>query len=317
MYKVWFERPPLSGYESFIDGLAEAIAPDLAAPDPYDNIAEANAILAGTLPYTAEVMDKVANLQVIARAGIGVDSVDLQAATARGIKVVNAPDAPTIPTAEQTLMLILAVAKNLKQCERRLRAGETELYKRHTSFQLEGKTLGLLGFGRIARRVARAAQALDMTVISFDPYTRSEDAAAANVELVNSFNALLAAADVLSLHAPSTPETRKIMNQAAFATMKPGSIFVNAARGTLVDETALAAAIQSGHLFGAGLDVTDPEPPQLDNPLLAMENVLVVPHVASATPEGKRGNFEGALKGIVEVLRGEQPTYLVNPEVIL
>ena len=154
-----------------------------------------------------------------------------------------------------------------------------------------------------------------MTVISFDPYTRSEDAEAANVQLVNSFKDLLANSDVLSLHAPSTAETRKIMNREAFSSMKPGSIFVNAARGTLVDEVALAEAVTSSHLFGAGLDVTDPEPPLLDNPLLAMENVVVVPHVASATPEGKRGNFEGALKGIVEVLNGERPTYLVNPEV--
>ena len=283
--------------------------------EPLQGIAEANAIIAGGFIYDAAVMDSAPNLKVIARKGIGVDTVDIAAATERGIAVVNTPDAPSVPTAEQTMMLLLAVAKHLKQSELRLRAGETDFHARHNAVELSGKTLGLAGFGRIARLVAKMAQGFDMTVLAFDPYVPAEVAGTANVQLVPTFDELLTRADLLSLHTPLLPETRQMMNAETFAKMKPGSIFVNAGRGGLVDEAALTNALESGHLFGAGLDVTDPEPALSDNPLLQMENVVVTPHVASATPEGKTRMFVGALSQAVQVLKGERPTNLVNPEV--
>ena len=175
--------------------------------------------------------------------------------------------------------------------------------------------MGLAGFGRIARLVARMAQGFAMEVVTFDPYVPAEVMQQAGVGRVQSFDELLARADVLSLHTPLLPETRHLVNAAAFARMKRGSIFINAGRGGLVDEAALLKALRSGHLFGAGLDVTDPEPAELDNPLLHLENVVVTPHVASATPEGKTRMFVGALEQVVQVLQGERPAHLVNPEV--
>ena len=259
-------------------------------------------------------MDRAPNLKVIARTGIGVDTVNLEAASARGIAVVNTPDAPSVPTAEQTMMLLLAVAKHLKQSESRLRAGEGDFHSRHNALELSGKTLGLAGFGRIARLVAKMAQGFDMTVIAFDPFVSSEVAEARAVTLVGNLDELLEQADILSIHTPLLPETRQMMNAETFGKMKRGSIFVNAGRGGLVDEAALVAALESGHLFGAGLDVTDPEPALLDNPLLKRENVVVTPHVASATPEGKTRMFVGAVSQAVQVLQGERPPNLVNPE---
>ena len=163
MYKVWFEREPMSGYKAFLEGLAEATRPDPNSRDPYDRIHEADAVLAGSLAYTAEVMDKAPKLKVIARSGIGVDSVDIGAATARGIMVANAPDAPTIPTAEQTMMLILAVAKNLKQCEARLRAGEDDIYKTSHQLSVTGQNLRLTRF-----RAHRAASGTGRTSTRYD-----------------------------------------------------------------------------------------------------------------------------------------------------
>ena len=314
MKKIWFERERMAGHDSLFVGVAEAIGPGTEA-EPLRGIEAANGIIAGGVNYSAETMDRAPNLKVIARTGIGVDTVDVVAATARGVAVVNTPDAPSVPTAEQTFMLLLAVAKHLKQSELRLRGGERDFHARHHALELAHKTLGLAGFGRIARLVARMAQGFAMEVVTFDPYVPVEVVQQAGVGRVQSFDELLARADALSLHTPLLPETRHLMNAAAFARMKRGSIFVNAGRGGLVDEAALLEALKSGHLFGAGLDVTDPEPALPDHPLLHLENVVVTPHVASATPEGKTRMFVGALQQVVQVLQGERPAHLVNPEV--
>ncbi len=314
MHKIWFERERMGGHDDVFAGVAEPVGPGTEA-EPLRGIEAANGIIAGGVRYTAEVMDKAPHLKVIARTGIGVDTVDIAAATKRGVAVVNTPDAPSVPTAEQTMMLLLAVAKQLKQSELRLRAAERNFHARHNALELAHKTLGLAGFGRIARLVAKMAQGFAMQVITFDPYVPTEVAEQMGVERVPSFDELLSRADVVSLHTPLLPETRRLMNAAAFAKMKRGSIFINAGRGGLVDEAALLEAVKSGHLFGAGLDVTDPEPALPDNPLLHLENVVVTPHVASATPEGKTRMFVGALEQVVQVLQGERPPHLVNPEV--
>ena len=314
MHKIWFERERMAGHDDVFAGVAEPVGPGTEA-EPLRGIETADGIIAGGLLYSAEVMDRAPHLKVIARTGIGVDTVDIAAATKRGVAVVNTPDAPSVPTAEQTMMLLLAVAKHLKQSELRLRTGERNFHARHNALELAGKTLGLAGFGRIARLVARMAQGFAMKVVTFDPYVPAEVAEQMGVERVQSFDELLSRADVVSLHTPLLPETRRLMNAAAFAKMKRGSIFINAGRGGLVDEAALLDAVKSGHLFGAGLDVTDPEPAQPDNPLLHLENVVVTPHVASATPEGKTRMFVGALQQVVQVLKGERPPHLVNPEV--
>jgi D-3-phosphoglycerate dehydrogenase len=305
---IWLERP-------FPEGLRHLLTPDIQLLGPASAaLAEAEGIIAGGLIYDAALMDSAPRLKVISRLGIGVDTVDVAAATARGIVVCNTPDGPTTSTAEHTILLMLAVAKRLRESEARLRAGEGVIYASHDGVELEGLTLGLLGFGRIARRVARVAQALGMRVIACDPYVPAEVMEQQKVD-VYGFEQLLATADVVSLHLPLMASTHKLMNAERFAQMKPGAIFINASRGGLVDEQALCEAVTSGHLFGAGLDVSDPEPPLLENPLLGCANVVMTPHVASATIAGKARIYEKAFTQVLQVLRGERPDHLVNPEV--
>ena len=169
--------------------------------------------------------------------------------------------------------------------------------------------------GRIGSRVARFAQALEMIVIAYDPYLSPAVAAAAGVELTSSLETLLAVADVVSIHAPYSPETHHLFNAERFAQMKPGAYLINAARGGLVDEAALLSALESGHLAGAGLDVFDPEPPPANHPLLQRDNVIASGHVAGATQASKDRLIEGAIQQALNVLRGERPPFLLNPEV--
>lgn len=314
MHKIWFEHRRTSEHDTLFEGFAEAIGPEMN-DEPLKDIDKANGIIAGGVFYTPEVMDMAPDLKVIARTGIGVDRVDIAAATERDIAVVNTPDAPSVPTAEQTMALLLGVAKQIKSSEAKLRSSAGNYHGSHNAVELAGRTLGLAGFGRIARLVSKMAQGFNMEVIAFDPYVATDVAEAVGVRLVESFDELLESADILSTHTPLLPETQQMMNVEAFGKMKPGSIFVNAGRGGLVDEAALIDALQSGHLYGAGLDVTDPEPASPDNPLLSMDNVVVTPHVASATPEGKTRMFVGAVEQVVQVLKGERPPHLVNPEV--
>ncbi len=317
MPKIWFERTPLPQFAHLYEGFAEPLGPGSDTPDdPLQALPEADGIIASALTYDGALMDLAPKLKVIARTGIGYDKVDIEAARARNIIVCNTPEGPTISTAEHTILLMLAAAKTLKQSERKLREGAKEMYRDHTGIELYQTTLGLAGFGRIARRVARTAQALGMRVMAHDPYVYQAQASELNVTLTDSLESLLQAADVVSLHVPLNPDTHHLMNADRFALMKPGAVFVNAGRGGLVDEAALLAALESGHLFSAGLDVTDPEPAHPDNPLLHRENVYVTPHIASATQAGKARIFESALSQVIQVLQGERPPYAINPEVI-
>ena len=316
MDKIWFESGLPQHFASWLDGIATPLGPaDTTPDDPFTDVAEAGAILASGLKYTPEMMDRAPKAKVICRTGIGYDNVDVTAATGRGIMVCNAPDGPTISTAEHTIMLILATAKNLKHSERVLRHGGRNFYKNHIGIELHQKTLGLVGFGRIGRHVAKVALALGMRVQAYDPYIDPEDVDQMGVSYVRSMKQLLETSDFVSPHLPLTDETRKLMNSKRFAQMKSGAVFINAARGPIVDESALLEAIDSGHLFAAGLDVTDPEPAHPDTPLLHRENVIVTPHIASATPAGKDRIYEIALSQVLQVLKGERPPHLVNPEV--
>jgi phosphoglycerate dehydrogenase-like enzyme len=194
----------------------------------------------------------------------------------------------------------------------RLRAGEGDLYARNEAVELMGKTLGVVGYGRIARRVAAAGLGLGMSVSVYDPFVPHVDA---GIGRSGSLVELLRGADAISVHVPLTPDTRHMFDAQTFAAMRPGAIFVNTARGGLVDQDALLAAVDSGHLFAAGLDVTDPEPLPVGHPLLDHPHVIVTPHVASGTGQGKRNNFTMALDQLVQIARGRRPPHLVNPEV--
>lgn len=292
-------------YQELFEGKAHVLGPD-------GSVASANGAVAGAAVWDGDMMDLYDDLQVISRAGIGFDAVDLKAATERGIVVCNAPEAPTVSTAEHAVALMMACAKTLSANQRRQRDGVGGYAAANTAMELEGRTLGLIGYGRISRRVGAVAAALGMNVVAADPYV---DPTSADVNVV-SFDELLAQADVVSLHAPATDATRGMIDANAMAAMRPGAILVNTARGVLVDHTALVAALESGHLGGAGLDVTDPEPLPLDHPLLSRDDVVVTPHIASSSDRGKLRLYEHAIDNALGVISGDQPTTCVNPEVL-
>ena len=310
-HPVWFERTVLADLRPDVERRAVVLGPS-TTEDPLAGIDRATGAVVGVRRIDAATMDSAPSLLVVARTGIGVDSVDVAEATRRGIAVCNAPDGPTISTAEHAVALMLAVCKRVEQSQVRLRSGETGLYARHEGMELADRTLGLVGYGRIARRVGGAARGLGMQVEIFDPYL---DEAPADVAVADSLDGLLSEADVVSVHLPLTDDTARLFDARRFARMRPGAVFVNTARGGLVDHSALEAALDRGHLFGAGLDVTDPEPLPPDHPLLHRDDVVVTPHVASATAAGKRRLFMSAFEQTIQALDGERPPHIVNPEV--
>ena len=310
---VWFERTILPALMAEVAAAVTVLGP-ATDDDPYAGLATARAAVASILRYDAALMDRAPDLRVIARTGIGYDLVDVAEATRRGIAVCNTPDAPTISTAEHAVALMLMVAKSLKRAESELRHGIGGYYARHTAIELEDKVLGLVGFGRIARRVARIGEGLGMRVTAYDPYL-SEAAFPPEVARAASLEQLLRTADVVSVHVPLSEESRGMFGPNQFQQMKVGAVFVNTARGGLVDGDALLAALDAGRLFGAGLDVTEPEPLPADHPLLFRDDVVITPHIASGTADARVRIFRAAFEQVVEVLAGRRPAHLVNPEV--
>jgi D-3-phosphoglycerate dehydrogenase / 2-oxoglutarate reductase len=260
---------------------------------------------------TVELMEAAERLRVVGRAGVGVDNIDVAAATARGIVVMNAPDGNTITTAEHTLALLVALARRVPQANASLRAGRWER-KRFIGVELQGKTLGIIGLGRIGRTVAARARGFGMSIIAFDPFIAPEQARDLELE-VASLDDLFARADFITVHTPLTSETRGLIGAQAFQKMKRGVRIINCARGGLVDERALLDAIKEGIVAGAALDVFEQEPPAADHPLLALEEVIATPHLGASTKEAQEGVavtvaeqmrdylLTGALRGAVNV----------------
>ena len=236
---------------------------------------------------TDELMNAAPKLRVIGRAGVGVDNIDLPAATARGIVVMNAPDGNTITTAEHTIALLVALARSVPQANLSLKSGKWER-KNFIGTELQGKTLGIIGLGRIGRVVARRALALGMKVIAFDPFVVAESARDLEMEL-QPMDEVLARADFLTVHTPLTAETRGIIGADAFSKMKHGVRIINCARGGLIDENALYQAIKSGKVAGAALDVFEIEPPPSDHQLLQLDEVIATPHLGASTTEAQEG----------------------------
>lgn len=301
---LFVDHPFPDMYRDLIDGRATLVG--LGSDEGLDR---AHAIIAGAnRAWNAEAFALAPNLVVISRVGVGYDNVEVPDAAAAGVTVCNAPLAPMVSTAEHTMALLFAVTKHLPHQIARAGLGlRGEPIGR--SLELDGNTLGLVGLGRIACRVATAAQALGMNVVAADPVV--VESPVAGVTIV-SFAELLATSDVVSLHAPALPSTYHLFNGDTFAAMKPGAYLVNCARGTLVDHAALLAVIDSGHLAGAGLDVTDPEPLPEGHALLERPNVVVTPHIASASVAGRRRLYEHAIENALAVLEG-RPASIVLP----
>jgi D-3-phosphoglycerate dehydrogenase / 2-oxoglutarate reductase len=232
---------------------------------------------------TADLLESTAKLRVVGRAGVGVDNIDVEAATHRGVLVMNTPGGNAVSVAEHTLALMLALARSVPQANAAIQAGRWE--KTSSGTELRGKTIGLLGLGRVGTEVARRARALEMKVLAHDPYVTPAAARELEVELVP-FEDLLRRSDVISLHTSLGPATEKMINAAALAQMKRGTRLINCARGELIDEAALAEALRSGHLAGAAVDTFAQEPPK-NSPLLGLPNLIATPHVAGSTAEAQ------------------------------
>jgi phosphoglycerate dehydrogenase-like enzyme len=283
----------------------------VGADDMIEELRGADAVIASAEHYTPRVLDALPSLRVVARAGVGYDAVDVPACTGRNVVVTITPTSNHAAVAELALALLFAVAKSMVAGDRALRAGR---WPRESTMPIRGKTLGILGLGRIGRSMATRSQSLGMTVIATEQFPDQKFIAEHGIELVD-FPTLLARSDIVSLHCPLTDETRGIMNADAFARMKPGSVFLNTARGKLVVEKDLVAALRSGHLRGAGLDVFEEEPPSRDNPLFALDNVVVSPHIAGCDEMSLVGMGVEAAQCIVKLSRGEWPEgAVVNAE---
>ena len=306
--------------EAVLAPVATVVPGDVRASDAwFAEAANHDALLVTGLTWmTAEAMDRIGpRLRLIARAGIGVDRIDLDAATERGVMVVNTPDGPTESTAEHAVALIMALAKMVATTDRILRAGQGfPVYGTlPPGLELRGATLALVGLGRIGGRVAEIAKALGMRVLAYDPFAAAERAAALGVELRPALVAALREADVVSIHCPAAPETHHLINRETLMEMRPGSYLVNVSRGPIVDEAALLEALRRGHLAGAGLDVFDPEPPAPDNPLFSLPNTICTTHVGSYTRASLLRMQVMAAEQIAYALRGERPPDLANPMV--
>lgn len=277
---------------------------------------------------TSELLDAASGLRVIGRAGVGVDNIDVNAATIRGIVVMNAPDGNTITTAEHTIALLISLARSIPQASSSLKSGHWDR-KKFIGVELQGKTLGIVGLGRIGRVVASRARAMGMLIVAYDPFIAPEHARDLEIELAP-LDEVYARADFLTVHTPLTPETRSLVDREAIAKMKHGARIINCARGGLIDEQALYEALLDGTIAGAALDVFSEEPPSSDNPLLKLEQVIVTPHLGASTKEAQEGVaytvaeqmrdflLTGAVRGAVNVPAvGMKEFNLLQPYVAL
>lgn len=276
----------------------------LAALPDYDAL-----IVRSQVQVDGAAIAAAARLKVVGRAGVGVDNIELGAATAAGIAVVNAPTANTIAAAEHTLALILALARHVAAADASVRRAEW----RRADFmgaEIMGRTLGIVGLGRVGLAVADRARAFEMTLLGSDPLVSADAAAARGVRLVE-LDELLPAADVVTLHLPLAAATRGLFDAERLARMKPGALLVNVARGGIIDEAALAKALASGRLGGAAIDVFEHEPVR-DSPLLSAPNTVLTPHLGASTAEAQAKASLEVVEGVLDVLAGRPATYQVN-----
>jgi len=280
-----------------------------------DFAADADACIVQYAPLTRRVLRNLRRCRVVARYGIGVDNIDVPAATDEGIWITNVPGFCKVELAEHTLAMILAFARRLNRLDRSVHRGEWEtIGNMRPTRRLSELTLGLIGFGFVGREVATRARAFGLRVLATAPRTTAEVMAAHGVEKVD-LDTLLTSADFISLHCPLTPETRHLIDAERLALVKPSTFLINTSRGAIVDEAALIAALRAGRLAGAGLDVLEREPPAPDNPLLAMENVEITPHAAYYSDDSLAYLQTSVAEEVARVLRGERPRSPVNPEV--
>ena len=262
---------------------------------------------------TREVIEAAEKLKIIARAGVGVDNVDVEAATQHGIMVVNAPESTSITVAEHTMGIILSLARKISIADKSVKEGKWEK-KKFMGLELNGKTLGVIGMGRIGSQVVTRSKAFGMDALVYDPYITEEAAAELGVTVVD-LETLLKNSDVMTIHVPLTPETKHLIAKPQFDIMKENAFIVNCARGGIIKEEDLYEALSTGKIGGAGLDVYEEEPPK-DNPLFGLDNVVLTPHIAASTAEAQRDAAIIVANEIKKVFKGESPKNVLNMPVL-
>jgi D-3-phosphoglycerate dehydrogenase len=305
--------------------LAEGVLSELDAelrlaeqPTPeaiLDVARDADGMLVTYAQITGDMIRQLNRCRVIARFGIGVDNVDIEAATQANIVVTKVPDYCIDEVSDHSLGLLLALARKIPFSNQMTHAGEWKMPAVAPLYRLKGCVLGLVGFGQIPRLLAPKAQALGLKVIAYDPYVSEEAMASQAVRKVD-LDELLETSDLISVHAPLTPDTHHMFNREAFQRMKPSAFLVNTARGPLVDEQALVEALEEGQIAGAALDVLEQEPPPVDSALLGRSDVILTPHTGFYSIESLEDLQTKAAQEVVRVLRGEKPRSPVNPEVL-
>ena len=260
---------------------------------------------------TAALLENPGKLRAIARAGVGVDNIDVPAATRRGIVVMNTPGGNTLSTAEHTIALLTGLVRHIPIADATMKAGKWDRNK-FVGTQLAGKTIGIVGLGRIGREVARRAAGLDMKVIGYDPFLPPERAAEFGIESIPNLDELLPRCDFLTVHTPLSDETRNMVGAAQLARLPKGARAINCARGGIINEQALADALQSGHLAGAAIDVYSKEPPPAENPLLKAPNILLTPHLGASTIEAQESVAHEAAQLLIDFLTRGVIQFSVN-----
>ncbi len=297
------------------EGVTVQAAAKMSREEVLAAIPDADALIIRSATKVDRTMMQAApKLKLVGRAGVGVDNVDLAAATELGIVVMNAPDGNTVATAELALGLMLALARHIPAADASMKAGQWER-KAYMGVELRGKTLGLIGFGRVGRAVAKRAAAFEMTILAYDPFIPAEVATNMGVKLVT-LDELLATADFISLHAQPSPENHNLINAQTLAKMKKGVRIVNDSRGSLIDEAALAEAIKAGQVAGAALDVYQQEPPEANNPLIGLPGVIHTPHLGASTLEAQDEVAVQIAQQTLDALFKGEYRNVVNPDVL-
>ena len=308
-------------HQSGVDLLREEVEIRQASDPSEDTICReimgVHGVVVRTAPFTKKMIEAAGSLQVIARHGVGVDNIAVEAASKRGIYVVNTPQANKVSVAEHTLGFMLALAKRTLVCDRATRTNNFAIREDFAAVDLEGKTMGIVGIGRIGSTVAQKCRvAFSMPVLAYDPYLREEKIRELGAEPSGVLEDLLVRADFVAIHVPLNKETKGLIGERELKLMKPTAFLINMARGGIVDENALARSLEQDWIAGAATDVFAEEPPSPDNPLLKVDNIVLSPHMSSLTRECTIRMATGAAQGVLDVLQGRTPEHIVNREIL-
>jgi len=299
-----------------LEGKAELIIPGNGDSDQIiEQLREADAYILRIGKIDRKAIEQCPNLKVITRPGVGYDSVDVEAATERGIPVVLCPSANHRAVAEHTLAMLMACSKNLVESATETKADNYNIRNKYAAVDVYGKTLVILGYGRIGKELARMCAGLDMRICVYDPYVDRHEVEALGYQYFSDIFAAIAEGDFISLHMPSTSSTRKMYSEAHFKAMKPTAFLLNAARGDIIDEPVLIKYLTEGLIAGAGLDVLVDDPMPADHPLMKLSNVILTPHMAAQTKETASKLATMAAEGTLKVLNGEKWPYVADPKV--